>query len=85
MYSGRYVPPKRHNPNEALPLVRMRGGGKGFLDRYGNTWVRGETRTIGEDFEWDVQLATKWARQFNHCTRDGSHLNVSLEGRITHK
>lgn len=43
-----------------------------FMDRFGNEWTKGPSRTAGEAFEWDVQL------------RDGGHWNVSLEGHITH-
>jgi RHS repeat-associated protein len=64
----RYVPPKNWHASEPLP----RGPNNGYMDRFGNEWTKGPSRTAGEPFEWDVQL------------RDGGHWNVSLEGHITH-
>jgi RHS repeat-associated protein len=65
---ARYVPPKSWNATEPLP----RGPQNGYRDVHGNEWVRGPSRTAGQPFEWDVQL------------HDGTHLNVSLDGEITH-
>jgi filamentous hemagglutinin len=65
---ARYVPPDDWNPTERLP----RGPQNGYVDNKGNEWVRGPSRTAGQPFEWDVQLP------------DGRHLNVSLDGKITH-
>lgn len=39
----------------------------------------------GQPFEWDVQLSKKGKAQLGWLSRDGSHLNVSLDGEITHK
>jgi len=39
----------------------------------------------GQPFEWDVQLSDLGKKQLGWATRDGSHLNVSLDGRITHR
>lgn len=64
----RYVPPKNWHPSEPLP----RGPQNGYMDKFGNEWTRGPSRTAGEPFEWDVQLP------------DGSHWNISLKGRVTH-
>lgn len=64
----RYVPPKSWHPSEPLP----RGRSHGFMDRFGNEWTKGPSRTAGEPFEWDVQLP------------DGKHWNVSMQGHITH-
>ncbi|GIF14189.1 polymorphic toxin type 17 domain-containing protein [Actinoplanes teichomyceticus] len=77
----RYVPPKGYNPSMPLP----RGPGGGYVDRFGNEWVKGPSRTSGHEFEWDVQLRGKGRTQLGKWTRDGSHANVSLDGHITHK
>jgi filamentous hemagglutinin len=63
-----FVPPKGWTPSQPLP----RGEQQGYIDRFRREWVKGPSRTAGEHFEWDVQLA------------NGDHLNVSLTGRITH-
>src|SRR5436853_7389882 len=63
-----FVPPRHWRPAQPLP----RGEQHGFIDAQGREWTKDPTRTRDEPFEWDVQLA------------DGSHLNVSLTGRITH-
>ena len=55
------------------------------MDRFGNVWLRGESRTKGQDFEWAVQLSKQGIQQVGWMTRDNSHLNVSLDGRVTHK
>lgn len=56
------------------PLPRNGRAGD-FLDRFGNEWTKGLSRTKGEPFEWDVQLSP-----------DGNqaHINVSLKGEVTH-
>jgi RHS repeat-associated protein len=64
----RYMPPKSWHPSENLP----RGENNGFEDRFGNEWVKGPSRTQGQDFEWDVQRP------------DGTHWNISLDGKVTH-
>ena len=73
----RYVPPK--NTGNQLPK-----NSKGFIDRFGNVWTKGSSRTLGEPFEWDVQLSRQGQAQMGWASRDGKHLNVSLKGRITH-
>lgn len=65
----RYRPPKNWKPTEPLP----RGPQNGFMDRFGNEWTRGPSRTKGEPFEWDVQRP------------DGGHWNISLKGKATHE
>ncbi|PIC05763.1 hypothetical protein CS060_03230 [Anoxybacillus flavithermus] len=75
----RYVPPKNWTPSQPLP---RKGGG--HIDRFGNIWTKGPSRTKGEPFEWDVQLSKRGKQMLGHLSRDGSHLNVSLKGRITH-
>ncbi|WP_241837234.1 polymorphic toxin type 17 domain-containing protein [Salinivibrio sp. ML290] len=77
----RFVPPKGYNPSNPLP----KGPQGGFIDRFGNEWVKGPSRTAGQDFEWDVQLSKTGRKKIGWVTRDGSHANVSLDGRITHK
>lgn len=76
----RYVPPKRYNSNDPLPQ-----GDHGYLDRFGNEWVRGPSRTQGESFEWDVQLSEAGRRQLGWLSRDGRHINVNREGQVTHR
>ena len=77
----RYVPPKGYDPAQPLP----RGPQSGYIDRFGNEWVVGPSRTPGHPFEWDVQLSRTGRAQLGKWTRDGSHLNVSPLGEVTHK
>jgi hypothetical protein len=81
----RYVPPKNWHPTEELPRIRLPNGDRGYIDRFNNVWTRGESRTIGENIEWDVQLSRQGQQQVGWMTRDNTHLNVSLKGRVTHK
>jgi len=76
----RFVPPKNYNP--ASPLTR--GPGNGYIDRFGNEWVRGPSRTAGEAFEWDVQLSKRGREMLGWLSREGNHVNVSLGGHVTH-
>lgn len=55
------------------------------MDRFGNIWTKGDSRTAGEHMEWDVQLSNKGHKQFSWICGEKNHLNVSLKGRITHK
>jgi hypothetical protein len=64
----RYIPPKNWHPSEPLP----RGPRGGFMDKFGNEWTKGASRTKGQPFEWDVQRP------------DGKHWNISLDGKVTH-
>ncbi|WP_211959115.1 polymorphic toxin type 17 domain-containing protein, partial [Budvicia diplopodorum] len=77
----RFVPDSNYSSSNPLP----RGPSNGYLDKFGNEWVKGPSRTAGQAFEWDVQLSPKGKAQLGWATRDGSHLNVSLDGKITHK
>ncbi|MDP1793156.1 MAG: polymorphic toxin type 17 domain-containing protein, partial [Acidimicrobiales bacterium] len=77
----RYVPPKRWNPHDPLP----QGPGGGYLDRFGNEWVRGPSRTAGESFEWDVQLSETGRNQIGWLSRNGTHVNVNRGGQVTHR
>ncbi len=81
----RYVPPKKFHIANGLPEKRLPDGGTGFIDRFGNVWVQGESRTKGHAHEWDVQLSKQGIQQVGWMTRDNTHLNVSLDGRVTHK
>ncbi|WP_380181025.1 polymorphic toxin type 17 domain-containing protein [Kalamiella sp. sgz302252] len=77
----RFVPDSNYSPSNPLP----RGPNNGYVDKFGNEWVKGPSRTAGQAFEWDVQLSPKGKAQLGWATRDGSHLNISLDGKITHK
>jgi RHS repeat-associated protein len=76
----RYVPPETWHPNEPL----YRGPNSGYIDKFGNEWVKGPSRTAGDPFEWDVILSNQGKAQLGHLSRDGIHINVSLKGEITH-
>ncbi|MBD8006049.1 hypothetical protein H9631_13275 [Bacillus sp. Sa1BUA2] len=76
----RYVPPSNWTPSQPLPKING-----GYKDKFGNVWTKGPSRTKGQSFEWDVQLSKTGKNQLGHLSRDGSHLNVSLDGKITHK
>ena len=77
----RFIPAETYSPTNPLPI----GPNNGYLDKFGNEWVKGPSRTAGQAFEWDVQLSSKGRSQLGWASRDGSHLNVSLDGKITHK
>lgn len=77
----RYIPPAYWTPSQPLP----RTGNGGYIDKFGNVWSKGPSRTAGQPFEWDVNLSNTGKAQLEWASRDGSHLNVSLDGKITHK
>ncbi len=77
---NRYIPPKTYSPGSPL----LRGPNKGFLDKFGNEWLKGRSITPGQPFEWDVQLGAKATPGFRNLSRDGRHVNVTLDGRISH-
>jgi hypothetical protein len=52
----RSVPPKKFHITNGLPEKRLPDGRMGFIDRFGNVWVQGQSRTKGQAHEWDVQL-----------------------------
>ena len=56
----------------------------GFVDKFGNVWKKGPTRTKGQAFEWDIQLSKTGKNKLGHLSPDSDHLNVSLDGKITH-
>lgn len=76
----RYIPPRNYHPGQPLP----RGPQGGYMDRYGNEWVRGPSRTPGQAFEWDVQLGQHATPGMKKFSPDGRHVNVSLDGEVTH-
>jgi len=77
----RFVPDPKWDGSTPI----KRGPNNGYLDRFGNEWTKGPSRTQSQAFEWDVQLSNTGRQQIGWTTRDGSHANVSLDGRITHK
>jgi filamentous hemagglutinin len=75
----RYVPPKSWTPSQPLP----RGPKNGYVDKFGNEWVPG--RGVGKDIkEWDVQLGRNATDGMRAMSKDGKHVNVSIEGKVTH-
>ncbi len=77
----RFVPREDYHPS--MPLFK--GQNNGYIDKFGNQWTKGPSRTLGEAFEWDVQLSEIGKKQLGWAARDGNHINVSLKGHITHK
>lgn len=75
----RFIP--RATDKLSRNILRKEGG---LVDKFGNIWKKGPSRTSGEAFEWDVQLSAKGKAMLGHLSRDGKHLNVSLGGKITH-
>jgi filamentous hemagglutinin len=41
------------------------------LDKYGQEWQKGTSKTAGQHFEWDVQKP------------EGGHINVDWDGNIS--
>lgn len=76
----RYIPPEKWNLYEPLPK-----GNKGYIDKFKNEWIEGPSRTENQSFEWDVQLSRQGKSQIGWLTRGSSHVNVSLDGKITHE
>ncbi len=77
----RFIPDSKYNPS----IILDRGVNNGILDKFGNEWTKGPSRTLGEAFEWDVVLSKQGKLQLGWLSKDGKHINVSLKGRITHK
>ncbi|MBP6219248.1 MAG: hypothetical protein KA436_11730 [Oligoflexales bacterium] len=48
----RFVPPEDYDPSTPL----KRGPNGGYVDKFGNEWSKGPSRTPGQSFKWDVQL-----------------------------
>jgi hypothetical protein len=81
----RFIPQKGYKSSMELPSIKDPFGKIMFKDRFGNHWKKGPSRTPGESFEWDVQLSNLGKVKLGWLSRDGSHVNVSLRGKITHK
>ena len=81
----RFIPSKNDLLRGKLSTQKV-GKKTGYVDKFGNVWIKGPTRTNGEEFEWDVQLTKTRGELFKRSglSSDGKHLNVSLQGRITH-
>ena len=81
----RFIPSKRDLMRGELSTQKV-GNRMGYVDKFGNVWLKGTSRTNGEEFEWDVQLTKTRGELFKRSglSSDGKHLNVSLQGRITH-
>ena len=77
----RFVPPEKWNATETLNRTNTGG----YIDKFGNIWEKGPSRTASEPFEWNVQLSNIGKDQLGWASRDGSHINVSLKGGITHQ
>lgn len=77
----RFIPRQRYNPNALLP----KSINNTYVDKFKNKWVKGPSRTAKQEFEWDVQLSKLGIKQLGWASRDGKHLNVSLDEKITHK
>lgn len=56
-----------------------------IFDRFGNEWIKGPSRTPGQPYEWDVRLSTQGKTQLGWISPGKDHINVSLDGKITHK
>ncbi|WP_010304007.1 polymorphic toxin type 17 domain-containing protein [Candidatus Odyssella thessalonicensis] len=61
----RFIPRKNYNPS--MPLTR--GDNKGYIDRFGNEWVQGSSRTQGQSFEWDIQLSKQGQSKLGWASR----------------
>lgn len=76
----RYCPPHNYSPGQPLP----KGPQNGYIDRFGNEWCRGPSRTAGDPFEWDVQLSHTGKEKIGWLSSSGEHVNVSIGGHVTH-
>jgi len=77
----RFVTRKGYHASEPL----KKGDNHSYLDKFKNEWIKGPSRTAGQPFEWDVQLSSLGKEKLGWASRDGKHINVSLDGKITHK
>ncbi|MGH8884605.1 MAG: polymorphic toxin type 17 domain-containing protein [Egibacteraceae bacterium] len=77
-----FVPPKNWDPNRPLK-ARAQNGRMGFVDRYGNVWPFDRSKR-----EWDVQRPKDKPNASSplveRLSKDGRHVNVGTDGRITH-
>jgi hypothetical protein len=74
-----FRPRRDWNPSNRISWDKEK---RGFVDRSKNVWRKGPSRTPGQPFEWDVQLAP--GSSWKEFSRDGKHLNVTLDGRLSH-
>lgn len=74
-----FQPDPRWDPRSPIKWDKV---GLGYVDAFHNVWRKGPSRTPGQPFEWDVQLhpSSNWRR----FSKDGKHLNVTLDGRLSH-
>jgi hypothetical protein len=82
-----FLPPKSWKGSTAELEVRLPGGKKGYRDRDGMVWTQGDSRTFGQENEWDIQKPQngtwpKWVTDAGYVKRN--HINVSLDGKVTH-
>ncbi|WP_423783905.1 polymorphic toxin type 17 domain-containing protein [Frischella perrara] len=77
----RFVLSKSYFPNKSL----LRGNNNGYIDRFLYECIKCPSRIAGQEFEWNVQLSELGKKQLGWASRDGKYLNVSLDGKITHK
>ena len=77
----RFIPRENYHPSIPLPKAPSNG----YIDKFGNEWTKGPSRTSGQPFEWDVQLSNIGKKQLGWATRDNNHINVSIDGKITHR
>ena len=63
----------------------LRASKEGYVDKFGNVWRKGASRTKGQAFEWDVELSKTGKAQLGSLSKKGNHANVSLDGKITHQ
>jgi hypothetical protein len=85
----RFIPPAHYTSEFAKHSPLPKGPHGGYIDRVGNEWVKGPSRTLGENFEWDIRLSTKGYAQckWHDKVKNGSNgpfINVSQGGRISH-
>ncbi len=75
----RFIPNKEWDPRDRIKWDNVK---KGYVDAGNNVWTTGPSRTPGQPFESDVQLDPRsdWVK----FSKDGKHLNVTLDGRISH-
>ena len=77
----RFIPPEDYNPSNPLG----RGPHGGYIDRFNNEWQKGASRTPDHPFEWDVQLSPLGQKQLGWISPGRDYVNVSIDGRISHR
>ena len=55
----------------------------GYVDRFGNVWKKPKGTIIGER-HWDVQLSDIGKKRLGWLSNSGSHVNISIDGRVVH-